>query len=337
MNITYDRLMADLQQGKYLPVYYLMGEEAYYIDKVENFMEKNILPEEERDFNQMVLFGADVNMHQVIENAMRYPMMAERQAIIVKECQNLKDTEPLEQYLQRPMPSTVLVFCHKGGSLDKRKKLPSMLTKSDKAVLFESKKLREQQLPQFIIDYLKSQGVAIDARAASIIAGAIGADLNRLVSELDKLKVGLYDKQQTVTPEIVERSIGVSKDFNVFELKNAIIAKDAFKANQIIDYFDRNPKAGSIYNILPVLFRYFSDLMQAHYAPKKDEQSLAAWLEISPWGVRDYITGMRQFTATKTLQIIGKFREIDAKSKGLDNPNTPPEELLKELIFFILH
>ena len=337
MNITYDRLMADLQQGKYLPVYYLMGEEAYYIDKVENFMEKNILPEEERDFNQMVLFGADVNMHQVIENAMRYPMMAERQVIIVKECQNLKDTEPLEQYLQRPMPSTVLVFCHKGGSLDKRKKLPSMLTKSDKAVLFESKKLREQQLPQFIIDYLKSQGVAIDARAASIIAGAIGADLNRLVSELDKLKVGLYDKQQTVTPEIVERSIGVSKDFNVFELKNAIIAKDAFKANQIIDYFDRNPKAGSIYNILPVLFRYFSDLMQAHYAPKKDEQSLAAWLEISPWGVRDYITGMRQFTATKTLQIIGKFREIDAKSKGLDNPNTPPEELLKELIFFILH
>ena len=337
MNITYDRLMADLEQHRFLPVYYLMGEEAYYIDKVENFIENNALPEEERDFNQMVLFGADVNMHQIIEHAMGYPMMSERQVIIVKECQTLKDTAPLEQYLLRPMPSTVLVFCHKGGSLDKRKKLPSLLTKSDKAALFESKKLREQQLPQFIIDYPKSQGVAIDARAASIIAASIGADLNRLTSELDKLKIGLYDKQQMVTPEIVEKCIGVSKDFNVFELRNAIISRDAFKANQIINYFEHNPKVASVYSILPMLFRYFSDLMQAHYAPQKDEQNLAAWLEISPWGVRDYISGMRQFTATKTLQIIDKFREIDAKSKGLDNPNTPPEELLKELIFFILH
>lgn len=336
MTQTYIQLMKDLQARKFAPIYYLMGEESYYIDKVSDFIAGNVLAEEERDFNQTVVFGSDVSIQQVVEYAKRYPMMAERQVVIVKESQGIKSMEMLEQYIQKPMPSTVLVFCHKNGSLDKRKKVATLLTKSDAAVVFESKKLKDTELPAFIMSYLSEQDIKIDNKSVHIIAESIGSDLNRMTSELDKLKIGLPD-DRTITPEIVEQKIGVSKDFNAFELRNAIVTKNVFKANQIIDYFDKNPKAGSIYNMIPLLFQYFANLMQAHYAPKKDDRSLGEWLGISPWMAREYVSGMKMFSAMKTLQIIAKFREVDAKSKGLDNPNTSASELMKELVFFILH
>lgn len=336
MTQTYIQLMKDLQARKFAPIYYLMGEESYYIDKVSDFIAGNVLAEEERDFNQTVVFGSDVSMQQVVEYAKRYPMMAERQVVIVKESQGIKSMEMLEQYIQKPMTSTVLVFCHKNGSLDKRKKVATLLTKSDAAVVFESKKLKDTELPTFITSYLSEQDIKIDNKSVHIIAESIGSDLNRMTSELDKLKIGLPD-DRTITPEIVEQKIGVSKDFNAFELRNAIVTKNVFKANQIIDYFDKNPKAGSIYNMIPLLFQYFANLMQAHYAPKKDDRSLGEWLGISPWMAREYVSGMKMFSAMKTLQIIAKFREVDAKSKGLDNPNTSASELMKELVFFILH
>lgn len=336
MTQTYIQLMKDLQARKFAPIYYLMGEESYYIDKVSDFIAGNVLAEEERDFNQTVVFGSDVSMQQVVEYAKRYPMMAERQVVIVKESQGIKSMEMLEQYIQKPMTSTVLVFCHKNGSLDKRKKVATLLTKSDAAVVFESKKLKDTELPAFIMSYLSEQDIKIDNKSVHIIAESIGSDLNRMTSELDKLKIGLPD-DRTITPEIVEQKIGVSKDFNAFELRNAIVTKNVFKANQIIDYFDKNPKAGSIYNMIPLLFQYFANLMQAHYAPKKDDRSLGEWLGISPWMAREYVSGMKMFSAMKTLQIIAKFREVDAKSKGLDNPNTSASELMKELVFFILH
>lgn len=336
MTQTYIQLMKDLQARKFAPIYYLMGEESYYIDKVSDFIAGNVLAEEERDFNQTVVFGSDVSMQQVVEYAKRYPMMAERQVVIVKESQGIKSMEMLEQYIQKPMTSTVLVFCHKNGSLDKRKKVATLLAKSDAAVMFESKKLKDTELPAFIMSYLSEQDIKIDNKSVHIIAESIGSDLNRMTSELDKLKIGLPD-DRTITPEIVEQKIGVSKDFNAFELRNAIVTKNVFKANQIIDYFDKNPKAGSIYNMIPLLFQYFANLMQAHYAPKKDDRSLGEWLGISPWMAREYVSGMKMFSAMKTLQIIAKFREVDAKSKGLDNPNTSASELMKELVFFILH
>ncbi|MCQ2128712.1 MAG: DNA polymerase III subunit delta [Bacteroidaceae bacterium] len=336
MTQTYIQLMKDLQARKFAPIYYLMGEESYYIDKVSDFIAGNVLAEEERDFNQTVVFGSDVSMQQVVEYAKRYPMMAERQVVIVKESQGIKSMDMLEQYIQKPMTSTVLVFCHKNGSLDKRKKVATLLTKSDAAVVFESKKLKDTELPAFIMSYLSEQDIKIDNKSVHIIAESIGSDLNRMTSELDKLKIGLPD-DRTITPEIVEQKIGVSKDFNAFELRNAIVTKNVFKANQIIDYFDKNPKAGSIYNMIPLLFQYFANLMQAHYAPKKDDRSLGEWLGISPWMAREYVSGMKMFSAMKTLQIIAKFREVDAKSKGLDNPNTSASELMKELVFFILH
>ena len=337
MAATYSTVMRDLQARKFAPVYYLMGDEAYYIDKISDWIAENVLQPEERDFNQTVLFGSDVTAAQVIDMAKRYPMMSEYQVVIVKEAQNIRHMEPIEAYLQKPLTSTILVFCHKNGALDRRKRLVGVIDKV--GVLYESKKLKERDLPAFIENYLREKGVGIDDKSNQLIAESIGSDLNRLTSELDKLIISLPENDRRVTPQIVEDQIGVSKDFNGFELREAIVYKNVFKANQIIDYFDKNPKAGSIYAFLPLLFNYFENLMIAFYCPKRnDPNEVARYLDMkSSWAVQQYMTGMRNYTGMKTLQIIRKIREIDAKSKGLDNPNTPPGELMKELVFFILH
>ena len=296
-----------------------------------------MLQPEERDFNQNIVFGSDVNAAQVADLAKGYPMMSEYRVVIVKEAQNIRAAEPLEKYIEKPVMSTILVLCHKNGSIDRRKKLVS---KAEAAgVVFESKKKRDYELPGFIEGYLLKHKVAIDNKSASMIADHIGSDLGRLTSELDKLQISLPENDRRVTPEIVEERIGVSKDFNAFELRNAIVNRDIFKANQIINYFDRNPKAGSIFAFLPLLFNYFQNLMLSYYAPNRNnENSVAQFLDLrSVWAVKDYMVGMRNYTGMKTMQIISKFREIDAKSKGIDNPNTSSGELMKELIFFILH
>lgn len=337
-NVTYSSIMKELQGGQYRPVYYLMGEESYYIDKICDYIAEHALQPEERDFNQTIMFGSDVNASQIADAARRYPMMAERQVVIVKEAQNLKNTDALEKYIKQPLTSTVLVICHKNGKIDGRKReLVKAIQQA--GVLFESQKLKERDLPTFIENYVKQKNAAIDPKSTQLIADAIGADLSRLVSELEKVLLGLPEGDRRITPQVVEDRIGVSKDFNGFELRDAIVNKNIFKANQIVNYFEKNPKAGSIYSFLPMLFNYFQNLMLAYYCPEKGSQErVAEWLELrSPWAAKDYMTGMRNFTAMKTMQIISKLREIDAKSKGLDNPNTPPEELMKELIFFILH
>ena len=335
---TYEGIMSDLKAGRYEPVYYLMGDESYHIDKISDYIAEHALQPEERDFNQTVMFGSDVTAAQVADAARRYPMMAERQVIIVKEAQNLKQTDQLEKYFKTPVKSTVLVLCHKNGSIDGRKR-EYVKTIKAAGVLFESKKLRDRDLPPFIEKYLKQREVSIDQKSMQLIADSIGADLSRLTSELDKVILALPATDRRVTPQVVEDQIGVSKDFNAFELRDAIVNRQVFKANQIIKYFDENPKAGSIYSFLPMLFNYFQNLMIAFYSPNRTSQeAVADWLELrSPWAAKDYMTGMRNYTAGKVMQIIGKIREIDAKSKGLDNPNTPPGELMKELIFYILH
>ena len=264
--------------------------------------------------------------------------MAERQVIIVKEAQNIKNWDALERYLEKPVKSTVLVICHKNGNIDKRKKF---VTKAGAVgVVFESKKKRDSELPSFISLYLKNNGQAtIEQKAAQMIADFIGSDLSRLTSELDKLLLSLPANDKRVTPEIVEASIGISKDFNPYELRNAIVSKDVVKANLIIDYFSSNPKAGSAYMLVPTLFNYFQNLLIAYYAPRPiTDEGVASWLGLGKaWAAKEYILGMRNFSGVKVMQIISKIREIDAKSKGLDNPNTSIGELLRELIFFILH
>ena len=337
-NVTFDSIMRDLEARKFAPVYYLHGEESYYIDKICDYIAEHALAPEERDFNQTILFGSDVTASQVADAARRYPMMAERQVVIVKEAQNIKQTDALQKYFENPMASTILVICHKNGKIDGRKS--SYVKAIQKTgVLFESQKLKDFKLPEFIEQYLTQREVSIDPKSTQLIAEAIGADLSRLTSELEKLLITLPKDDRRVTPQMVEDQIGVSKDFNSFELKDAIINRNIFKANQIINYFDKNPKAGSVYSCLPLLFSYFQNLMIAYYAPNRNSQeNVAAWLGMkSPWGAKDYMTGMRNYSGMKVMQIIGKLRETDAKSKGLDNPNTPPGELMKELIFYILH
>ncbi len=336
--VTYDSVMSELKARHFKPVYYLMGDESYYIDKISDWIAENVMQPEQRDFDQTILFGSDVNASQVADMARRYPMMAEYQVVIVKEAQNIKNTEPLEKYLKNPMPTTILVLCHKNGKIDGRKTAYVKAVR-DAGVLFESQKLKEKDLPPFIERYLQAKGASIDPKSTQLIADSIGADLSRLTGELDKVLLSLPEQDRRVTPQVVEDQIGVSKDYNPFELRDAIVNRDIVKANRIIKYYDENPKAGSIYSLLPTLFGYFQNLMLAYYCPQKGSQeALAQWLDMkSPWAARSYMTGMRNYSAMKVMQILGKIREMDAKSKGLDNPNTPPGELMKELIFFTLH
>lgn len=337
-SVTFETIMRDLKAKKYAPVYVLMGDESYYIDRITDYIADKVLDPDDRDFNQTVVFGADTTAAQVVDMAKGYPVMpAAHRVVIVKEAQGLKSLDALERYFEKPLASTVLVIAYKNGTIDRRKKV---VGKAEAVgVVFESKKKRDYELPAFIEAYLKKNHVAIDTKSAAMIAEHIGADLSRLISELDKVMISLPDDDRRVTPDVVEREIGVSKEFNIFELKTAIIERNVFKANQIVKYFDKNPKAGSLFSCLPLLYTYFQNLMVAFYAPdKNNDNNLAAFLELkSVWGLKDYRVGMRNFSAMKTLQILAKIRETDAKSKGLDSLNTSTDDLMRELIFFILH
>ncbi len=334
---TFDAIMRDLKSGAFSPLYLLMGEESYYIDQISDYIQAHALTPEQQAFDQTVVFGADVNAAQIADLAMQYPMMSPRKVIIVKEAQDLHSFERLERYAEKPQEKTILVICYKNGVLKGKSKLLSAVERN--GILFESKKLRDWQLAGYVRAYLAKQKIDIDDKSASMIADHIGADLNRLTSELDKLGIALPEDDRRVTPEVVERNIGVSKDFNAFELRSAIVNRDIFKVNQIIKYFDNNPKAGTLYALLPLLFNYFQNLMLTYYAPdKNNQQALADFLELrNVWGVKDYMAGARNYSGKKVLQVLEKIRETDAKSKGLDNPNTSPGDLMKELIFFILH
>lgn len=334
---TFDAIMRDLKSGAFSPLYLLMGEESYYIDQISDYIQAHALTSEQQAFDQTVVFGADVNAAQIADLAMQYPMMSPRKVIIVKEAQDLHSFERLERYAEKPQEKTILVICYKNGVLKGKSKLLSAVERN--GILFESKKLRDWQLAGYVRAYLAKQKIDIDDKSASMIADHIGADLNRLTSELDKLGIALPEDDRRVTPEVVEKNIGVSKDFNAFELRSAIVNRDIFKANQIIKYFDNNPKAGTLYALLPLLFNYFQNLMLTYYAPdRNNQQALADFLELrNVWGVKDYMAGARNYSGKKVLQVLEKIRETDAKSKGLDNPNTSPGDLMKELIFFILH
>jgi DNA polymerase-3 subunit delta len=333
---TYATVMRDLRAGIYAPVYYLMGEEDYYIDRISDYIENNILSDDEKGFNLIVAYGADTDMPAILTMARRYPMMAERQIVVVKEAQALDAADELLFYLQKPVPTTILVFCHKHGTLDKRKKLAGEIARV--GVLLESPRLNERDLPPFIAEYLRERHADIGAKAAAMLTDFVGSDLSRLTGELDKLLITLPQGDRTITDEQIERNIGVSKEFNSFELRNAIIAKDIRKANLIVKHFAENPKAYPIQMVLPLLFNFFANLMLAYYAPEKSEQGVAAMLGLrSPWQARDYLSAMRMFSGVKVMQIISDIRYTDARSKGVGNSSVGGGELLRELVFKILH
>lgn len=334
--VTYEEIVRNLKNEVYSPIYFLMGEEDYYIDRISDYLVNHALTETEKEFNLTVLYGADTDIATVINAAKRYPMMSKYQVVVVKEAQHLRNIEELTYYLQKPLASTILVFCYKHGALDRRKKITAEIEKA--GVLFESKKLKEAQLPGFISSYLKRKQVEIEPKASEMMAEFVGADLNRMAGELEKLIITLPAGQKRITPDLIERNIGISKDYNNFELRNALIAKDVLKANQIVKYFEENPKNNPLQVTLAVLFNFFANLMLAYYAPEKTDQGIAAQLGLrSPWQSKDYMIAMQKYSGVKVMQIIGAIRECDAKSKGIGNPSTPDGELLRSLVYMILH
>lgn len=334
--ITYEEIVRNIQKGDFAPVYYLMGEEAYYIDKISDFLVENLLKPEEKDFNLDVVYGVDVTIDQVIELAHTFPMMADRRVVLVREAQGLKSLEGLDSYLHHSTPTTVLIFCHKNGTADKR--TAAVKTVQQMGVLFESKRLYDDKLPGFIISYVKRQGAEIEPQAVQMLADYVGADLCRLASEMDKLLLALPGGVGCITQSLVEEQTGMSKEFNNFELQSALAHRDVYRANRIVRYYQGNPRGFALPATLSNLFTFFSDVMMAYYAPDKSDKGVAEWLSSSLWKVRQDILPARQnYSGVKVMQILAEIRKTDAASKGVGGCKTSPGELLLELVFFILH
>lgn len=325
------QIILEVQNRKYSPIYFLMGEEPYYIDAIASFIEDSILSEEEKGFNQMILYGRDVTVEEVISNAKRYPMMAEKQVVIVKEAQDLHKTiENLVSYAENPQPSTVLVICYKYKKLDARKKLSKAIKKN--GVLFESKKLYENQVPDWIRRVLAGKGYTITEKAAQMLTEFLGNDLGKVNNELEKLQLILAPGEQ-ITPQIIEENIGISKDFNNFELQNAIGSRNIKKAFTIVQYFGHNQKNHPLVMTVALLFSFFSKLMKFHAL--ENRANAARELGVNPYFIKDYETAARNYSMKKISVIISVIREIDMKSKGVGAANISSGDLMKELLIKI--
>lgn len=338
----YESVMAELRAKQYKPIYLLMGAsagtESYYLDTISDYVLQNVLQEEEKDFNQSLFYGSDTSMKQVIEQCKRFPMMAERQVVVFREAQQAKDFDLLEKYVQNPNPTTLLVICYK-GSVDGRKKYVSQLQKIGHVASFAP--LRDWELNPFITQYVREKGASIDAKASAMLAEHVGSDLKRLISEIEKILVVFPPgAPMAINAALVEKCVGISKDYNAFELRTAIAQHNVEKVNLIVKHKLGDPNAKDIFPTLNIVFGYFQNLMLAHYAPApKKPADIMAYLGLnSEFQTRDYIDGMRHYPPMKTLLIIDKIREIEGKLKGLDaTANTPKDDLMKELFFFILH
>ena len=336
-NITHREIVEQIRRQEYKPIYLLMGEEAYYIDRISEYIADNVLTKDEQDFNQTIIYCTrETAVADVINCARRSPMMAKHQVVIVKEAQNLLKIDELAVYAQNPMETTILVICYKNGKVDGRKKLIPAVEKV--GVVFESPKLKDGMLPQFIADYLRRKQVSIEERACLMMAESVGADLNRMAGELDKLVLALPTGQMRITPDLVEQHVGISKEFNLWELRTAVSNKDVAKVNKIIFYFDQNPKANSPVATVAMLFNFFAQLMLAYYSPDRTERGMMVQLDLRQnWQLREYTTAMRNYTALKTMRIIGKLREADARLKGINRGNLTDADIMHELFFYILH
>ena len=328
------QIVSNIKNGNILPVYFLMGDEAYYIDKIAEYIENSILNEDEKSFNQTVLYGRDITIEDIVSNAKRYPMMAERQVLIIKEAQNLSRTiEKLEDYVLNPQSTTVLVVCYKYKTIDKRKKLYKAIQK--KGLVFESKKLYENQVPDWIRRILSGKKYTISAKAALMLTEFLGTDLNKINNELEKLQL-ILPVGSEITPALIEENIGISKDYNNFELKKAIGEKNILKATRIINYFAQNPKDNPMVVTVSLLFNFFSQLLQYHGLSDHSKSNVASALKINPYFVEEYHVASRNYSMKKVSEIVSSLRDIDAKSKGVGIVNLTQSDLLKELITKIM-
>ena len=329
------QIVADIKKGQIKPIYFLMGEEPYYIDAISDYIEDNILAEEEKGFNQMVLYGRDVAIDDIVSNAKRYPMMAERQVVIVKEAQDLSRTiENLAGYASNPQPTTVLVVNYKYKKIDKRKALYKAIKKQG-SVVFESKKLYENQVADWIRRVLSGQNYTISPKASQMLVEFLGTDLSKINNELQKLKIILPEGTQ-ITPDHIEENIGISKDYNNFELRKAIGERNSVKAFKIVDYFANNPKDNPMVVTVSLLFNFFSQLLHFHGLNDKNPRNVASALKINPYFVNEYIVAARNFPMRKVSAVVSTLREFDVKSKGVNSNAVPQGDLLKELLVKIL-
>ena len=329
------QIVTAIKNGQVKPIYFLMGEEPYYIDKIANYIEDHLMPEEEKGFNQMVMYGRDASVEEIISNAKRYPMMAERQVIIVKEAQDLSRTiEKLEAYADNPQPTTTLVICYKYKKIDKRKKLYKTVAKN--GVIFESKRLYENQVADWIQKTLKSSGYAISPKASQMLVEFLGTDLSKIDNELQKLQL-IAPKGTNISPELIEENIGISKDFNNFELRKALGIRDSVKVHRIINYFAQNTKDNPMVVTVSLLFSYFSQILQYHGLADKSKGNVAKTLKINPYFVADYVTAAKYYPMRKVSSIITYLRETDVKSKGVGATNVPAGDLLRELVVKIMN
>jgi len=331
----FEEILTELKNKIYHPVYFLMGEETYYIDLVSDYIIKHILNESEKTFNQLILYGKDTDAATVINAAKRFPMMANYQVVVVKEAQELKKIEDLIYYVEKPLKSTILVLNYKYANLDKRTKLYKALT--EHSVILESKKLYENQVPDWIISYLKKTEMSIDTEAAELLKESLGNDLSKIAQELDKLLLVIPAGTKTINKQHIERNIGISKDYNNFELTKALGQKNILKANRIIDYFSKNPKASPFQVTIQVLFSFFSKILIYHFLKDKSRSNVASNLGINPYFIQEYELAGKKYNPAKVVAVIADLREYDLKSKGVGNTSITDGELLRELIFKILH
>ena len=332
--MNYKEIISLISNKDFHPIYFLMGEEPFYIDKISDYIAEKVLKAEEKEFNQSVLYGKDVEVEQIISEAKQFPFGAEKRVIIVKEAQNIKNIEQLETYLDSPQPSTLLVICYKYKKIDKRKKFGKTLYK--KAFVFESKRFYDNQVSNWIAKYLNEKGYKIEEKANFMLAEFLGTELSNISNELDKLML-IVKKEEKITASIVEKNIGISKDYNIFEFQQALGSKDILKSNQIVNHFAANPKNHPLVVTLGMLFSFFQKLMAYHSIKDKNKNNVAVELKVNPYFVNQYSSAAQNYSQSKLFDIFTHLKQYDLKSKGVNNTSTKDGELLKELVYRILH
>lgn len=340
MDASVRKILTDAKAGKYSPVYFLQGEEVYFIDVISDYIEAHALTDAERGFNQVVVYGKEATMATILTHARRFPMMAQFQVVIVKEAQEIQDLNKdigaklLLEYLKQPVPSTVLVFCHKHKSLDKRRELGKNIEKL--ATSLTSKKLYDNQLPDFMSEYAKERNIAIDDQAVRALCEFVGNDLSRLTNEMDKLTISLKPGE-TITAERVMQQVGVSKEYNIFELQKAILQRNSLNVAKIVNYFESNTKKNPVIPMVAYLYSFFSKVLLASQSADKSEKGLASALKVSPYVIRDYSLALQQFSSDKLLRNISLLKEADLKLKGVNTGSTGEGQILRELIYRLIH
>lgn len=333
--VTFKSVMEDLKNKNFRPIYLFMGEEPYFIDQLSNFIQENLLTEAEQSFNQVVFYGKDADVMNIINSARRYPMMASHNLVIVKEAQSLKGIEELSHYTDKPLGTTILVLNYKYKNLDKRTSLYKSILAN--GLVFESGKIYDDQVPAWIDKYLKAKGLTIEPAAAEMLVEFLGNELSKIAGELDKLVITIPAGTKKISPALIESNIGISKDFNNFELHKALSRKNETKAYRIVLYFADNQKNVPFAVTIASLYYYFTKLIAYHYVRDKNQYEIASAMKVNPYFVNDYAQGYAAYPLHKSLKIISLLREYDMKSKGIGNYSASLGDLLKELVFRIMH